>query len=411
MLAEHEASHAAAQPPAPPPGPTTTLSEQLRTWLNLEARLRDLEAARQQATAKAADLGHEHDALEGLLHQDAPAAASAPDATTSPSGAGEEPSATLARLQRLSDQRKTLGDLDKRIQDAQQLADVYRRWGAAAAAQVRGVLHLLLISLVGILTILLALVVTERAIRYAFSRQKDRRRVHQLRVIATIALQAIGALVILFIVFGLPNQTSTMIGLATAGLTVVLRDFIVAFFGWFALIGKNGMRVGDWVEIEGVGGEVVEIGILKTVLLEMGDWTNTGHPTGRRVSFNNKFAIENHYFNFSTEGQWLWDELRMTLPNTSSAYQMVSGIRETVAKQTEADARLAEQDWERATNQYGARPFSATPSVDLRPSAGGLEVIVRYIVRAPQRYEVKSRLFEAVVALVHRGQPEGVTRS
>ena len=72
------------------------------------------------------------------------------------------------------------------------------------------------------------------------------------------------------------------------------------------------MRVGDWVEIQGVGGEVIEVGIFNTVLLEMGNWTNTGHPTGRRVSFMNGYAVDGHYFNFSTAGQWLWDELQVT---------------------------------------------------------------------------------------------------
>src|SRR2546421_6006616 len=43
-----------------------------------------------------------------------------------------------------------------------------------------------------------------------------------------------------------------------AGLTVALKDFIVGFFGWFALMRKGGIRLGDWVEINGVSGEVVD---------------------------------------------------------------------------------------------------------------------------------------------------------
>ena len=162
----------------------------------------------------------------------------------------------------------------------------------------------------------------------------------------------------LLIVFGTPGQMPTIIGLATAGMTVVLRDFIVAFFGWFVLIGRNGVRVGDWVEIKGVGGEVIEIGVFKTVLLEMGNWTNTGHPTGRRVSFMNGYAIEGVYFNFSTAGQWLWDELQVTVPAAGDPYGTAQRIRETVEKETEADAQLAEQDWERITQAiWNARVF------------------------------------------------------
>ena len=209
-------------------------------------------------------------------------------------------------------------------------------------------------------------------------------------------------MLILLIIFGPPNQMTTIIGLATAGLTVALKDFIVAFFGWFALMGRNGLRVGDWVEINGVSGEVIEIGLIRTVLLEMGNWATTGHPTGRRVAFVNSFAIEGHYFNFSTAGQWLWDELQVTLPAAGDPYQTAQQIRQAVERVTETDATAAQQDWERVTKPYGMRLFSAKPAVDLRPGIGGLNLIVRYITRAPQRSEVKSRLFEAIVGLLHK---------
>jgi small-conductance mechanosensitive channel len=308
----------------------------------------------------------------------------------------------VARLRRLSDQRKTLTELDKRIQDSQQLAEVYQRWNGLADTRRRAVLHLVLQSLAAVLAIVLAAILIGRGIRRAFGRQADRKRLHQLQVMATVAVQFVGAMLILLIIFGMPNQTSTIIGLTTAGLTVALKDFLVAFFGWFALLGRNGIRVGDWVEIEGVSGEVIDIGVLKTVLLEMGNWTSTGHPTGRRVAFVNKFAIEGHYFNFSTAGQWLWDELQVALPVTGDPYQTAQQIRQTVERETAADAAAAEHDWERVTRQYGTQAFSAKPAVDLRPSLTSLNVVVRYITRAPQRYEVKSRLFEAIVDLLHK---------
>ena len=118
-------------------------------------------------------------------------------------------------------------------------------------------------------------------------------------------------------------QVGTILGLAGAGLTVALKDFIVGFLGWFVLMGKNGIRLGDWVEINGVTGEVVELGMFRTVLLEIGNWTDSGHPTGRRVTFTNSFAIEGHYFNFSTSGQWLWDELQVILPSGQDPYPIV----------------------------------------------------------------------------------------
>jgi len=176
------------------------------------------------------------------------------------------------------------------------------------------------------------------------------------------------------------------------------------FFGWFLLMGRNGIRVGDWVEINGVGGEVIEIGLLKTVLLETGNWADAGHPTGRRVSFVNSFAIEGHYFNFSTSGQWMWDELQLTIPADQDPYAIVDGLQKLVAKDTEANAKKAEQEWQHTTSRYHVQAFSAEPAINVRPSGSGVEVRVRYITRAYERHETRKRLYEEVVAMM-RGKP------
>ena len=119
---------------------------------------------------------------------------------------------------------------------------------------------------------------------------------------------------------------------------MALKDFIVAFFGWFVLMGRHGIRVGDWVEINGIGGEVVEVGLLRTILLETGNWNDAGHPTGRKVSFVNSFAIEGHYFNFTTAGQWLWDELDVLIPAGEDPYYLTNSVLKLVSEQTQADA-------------------------------------------------------------------------
>src|SRR6202042_3511062 len=166
----------------------------------------------------------------------------------------------------------------------------------------------------------------------------DKRTLHTLQTVSGLGIQLVTLLLILLVVFGTPSQMPTILGLAAAGLTVVFQDFILAFFGWFVLMGRNGIKVGDWVEIDGVGGEVVAVGLLRTWLLETGNWTANGHPTGRRVSFLNGFAIRGKYFNFSTSGQWMWDEIKVSIPPGAEAYPLIEKIREATVKATEKDA-------------------------------------------------------------------------
>ncbi len=376
------------------PDALATLPGKFHALASLSDRHKQLQQALAEARAAAAELARQHDALEKQIEADA---ASLPPGATR--------AATLDHVHALADKRRTLSEFGTRTEDELGLVEDYQSWDTLALAQRRTVIHRIVRVFSVILVILMAVFTAGSLIRNFFEREgTDRRRHHHLRLIVELAIQVGGILLVLLIIFGPPRQFGTILGLTTAGLTVVLKDFIVAFIGWFVLMGKNGMRIGDWVEINGVSGEVVEITLFRTVLLETGNWSDAGQPTGRRVSFMNGFAIEGQYFNFSTAGQWLWDDLRVTVPAGEDAYNKVDEIRAVVERTTSTNARLAEEERKKATRAYGATGFSAASSIDLRPVPEGIQVIVRYITRAPQRFDMRTRLYQDVINILHYGQ-------
>ena len=396
---------------------THTLLSVGRAWQALRAKKAELEEAREEAAAKEQRLGQRHVTLEAQVEkakEDREAAKQQAKrfASNSKAASREESKASaksaLDSLKQYTRDQKNLADLGKRLQDQQELNDIYGNWVALVATRERAALHNIIESLLWILLVLLAVYFLDRLIERLFTGMAaENKRIDTLRAVVQFAVQAVGAIVILFIVFGMPTQTTTVLGLAGAGLTVAMKDFIVAFFGWFVLMGSNGIRVGDWVEINGVGGEVVEVGLLKTVLLETGSWSDAGHPTGRRVSFVNTFAIEGHFFNFTTSGQWMWDELHVLIPPTQDPYPIIDGIQKLVEKETQANAGKAEAEWQAATAKYRVQALSAVPGINVVPTAAGIEVHVRYITRANERHEARKRMYEAVVEMMH-GKREAV---
>jgi small-conductance mechanosensitive channel len=388
-----------------------SLYEQFAAWRALRDKASPLLQARDEARRMATSLAAKHAALnEQLKTAKAKQRGNLPASSQSNSdqsgnqqtSAPAIASVAVKSLHRLSDDQKNLVDLDKRIQDEQGLASSYAGWIALIHAHQRAALHGMIQSALVIILIVLMVYLADRLIdRYLAEIGSERTRLHTLRAVIRFAVQAVGVLLILFVIFGAPQQTTTFLGLAGAGLTVALKDFIVAFFGWFVLMGKNGLRVGDWVEINGVAGEVVEINLLRTVLLETGNWTDTGHPTGRKVAFVNSYAIEGHFFNFTTSGQWMWDELQITVPPNQDPYPLLDSIQKTVAKETEKTAAAAEEEWKNAASAYKVRAVSAAPAVNLRPTSAGVEVHVRYIARAQERSAIRSRLNQALVELLH----------
>lgn len=378
----------------------STLAGQVSEWWAQRNRKQLIEQAEQLARADVAALTQDHARLEA----EAKAGEGDPAAVKSE---GQPSADRVQQLQRLASQRNILSILNDRLGAQQQLVALYAKWGKQVELQHKIVFHLMLESLISIATIFLLTMLAGWALQVTLDRMwKDRRQKQTLRTILNLGTQLIGLLLVLLVIFGVPKQTPTILGLATAGLTVVFQDFILAFCGWFVLMGPNGIRVGDWVEIDNVGGEVVEIGLFRTWLLETGNWTANGHPTGRRVSFLNGFAIRGKYFNFSTAGQWMWDEISVSIPAGAEAYPLIEKIREISVKATENDVKMAEEEWKRVTHEQGLPQFSATPSVDIRPAGVGLDIVVRYVTRAGVRLETRNRLFEMVVALMQGKREE-----
>jgi len=367
-----------------------TLATRIRAWARQKQRQQLLEQAFEEAQNDVRNLTAEHNALEAKA-----------DAATAPGG-GPDRAANLASLKDRRTERQILSIDDDRVQTEQQLAAVYTKWLAQVNLQHQIVLHLIVGSLEAILVILLGMLVCDALVRYWMTRlARESRRMGTLRSVLEIGIQALGAILILLVVFGAPPETPTILGLATAALTIALQDYILAFLGWFVLVGKDGIHTGDWVEIDGVNGEVAEIGLMTTTLLETGGLADQGHPTGRRISFMNGFAIRGHYFNFSTAGQWMWDEIAINAPANADLHTVINEIQEAVGEETKENSRRAEQEWKHAARGEGLSRFGAGPVVNVRPSGSGIELHLRYVTSASGRFELRNRLYQRVVDLLY----------
>jgi Mechanosensitive ion channel len=403
MMQDHAA--AANNHPAPKPTAADPLAnlhgmvERFREWQSLRKKERFLQFAATQATNSAADLSNQRQKLATQLEESKKGApAATPDSTSS----------LLTTTRQLVADQKHLASLDERISDRHQLADVYGKWRDVIASQATGVLHEVLSSVTTIIVILILLLFVDQWLERLVGRMKlDRRQVETLRSVARVGLQILGIIIILLVLIGMPTQLGTMLGIVGAGLTVALKDFIVAFIGWLVLMGKNGMRLGDWVEINGVSGEVIELGMFHTVLLETGNWTDAGHPTGRRVTFTNSFAISGHYFNFSTSGQWLWDEVLVMVPYERDASPIADTLYKEVITATTDNSKQAEQEWQSNAPSRRAVQVSGTPALSIRPAVGGVEVAIRYVTRASERFNIRAQLYKIAVGILGQSARPG----
>jgi len=375
-----------------------TLTGRLGAWNRQRTRSSLLAQAIQQTQNDIRTLTGQHNSLEAQLNAHGPAGSEASDRN-----------AKLAAIKEGSSERQLLTLYGDRIQTEQQLASVYSKWSAQLQRQHRIVGHLILQSCAWVLVVLICMVLGDALVRRIMALPAlERRQAQTLRMVLAVAVQVLGALLILVVLFGMPHETPTILGLTTAALTIALQDFVLAFFGWFVLMGKRGIRIGDWVEINGVSGEAIEVGLMRTTLLETGNLAERGTPTGRRISFMNSFAIRGQYFNFSTSGQWMWDEISMAVPASQDTHATMERILAAVQEETKENARLAEQEWKRGAHGHSLAMFRTDSAVNLRPSGSGVDVEVRYVTRASERFEMRNRLYRRLLTALRDTAAETV---
>lgn len=263
-----------------------------------------------------------------------------------------------------------------------------------------------------VLGLIIALVLTASELwrRAIYKYVRDARRRWQLHWVRKFVVWGAIAAIVTFSLVNEIGSLATFAGLITAGVAVSLQNVIQSVVGYFFLIGKYGIRAGDRVMIGGVPGEVIEVGLVRIHLMEMGG-ASADTPTGRVVAFSNSivFSATPGLFKQIPGTSFAWHEINLTLPagtnfSTARARLMTaveSGLadfKDEIAKQHSAIEHAFE----------GSPGSGLRPTVQLQFTSSGLEAVVRYPVALRHAMEIDERVTHAILTdsdLSHAGSP------
>ncbi len=317
-----------------------------------------------------------------------------------------------ARLNALAEQFKQASALLIPLGREGILLSQYRRnlatWHNAVQTQYRDTLKALGIR-VGIVLLALALVfgAAELWRRMVLRYIQDSRRRYQMLLLRRIALWSLVVVVIGISFASELGSIVTFAGLITAGIAVAMQSVLVSIVGYFFLIGKYGIRVGDRIQIGEVAGEVIDLGLVRMYLMELGAKGAMG-PTGRVVAFANSvvFQVSSGLFKQIPGVNFAWREVSLTLPPGAN-YAAVK--EKLLAAVTDAlqdyRAEILRQTKEIARTTLSNSAGDALPTVQLHFSAGGVEAHVRYPVHLQHAAEIDERVTEALAHVVEGEAP------
>jgi small-conductance mechanosensitive channel len=200
------------------------------------------------------------------------------------------------------------------------------------------------------------------------------------------------------------GSLATFAGLITAGLAVAMQSVLVSVVGYFFLIGKYGIRVGDRVQIGSVTGEVIDLGLVRLHLMELSG-SGPMSPTGRVVAFANSiiFQASGGLFKQIPGVNLAWHEITLALPDgadyTALKDRLVEATKHVIKDYLEDIVRQTQAIQKAATSHAMGEP---EPQVQLRFAASGVDAVVRYPVQLQHAAEIDERVSRELLAVLSR---------
>jgi small-conductance mechanosensitive channel len=249
-------------------------------------------------------------------------------------------------------------------------------------------------AVVGILLIHAAFRVLEQTLPRRFGRADSRYKVRKFVVFS-------GYLSILFFLTILfedrLGRLSFALGVVGAGVAVALQDVVASIAGAFSIGFSRLYSVGDRVQIGDTRGDVIDIGLLRTTLLETGNWVTRDLYNGRIVRIPNSTVLKGSVFNYTQGFQFIWDEINV-LFTTSSDCQLAREMLLRVAKEVIGEYLIEAQiSWKAMSDNYRSANPPLEPTAALAVDAGSLEFTVSYVVDYTKRTAMKDQLFTKIV--------------
>jgi small-conductance mechanosensitive channel len=224
------------------------------------------------------------------------------------------------------------------------------------------------------------------------------RRRYQFLLLRKFILWFFIAIIVAFSFASKLGSVVTFAGLITAGVAVALQNVILATVGYFFLIGKYGVRLGDRVQIGGVTGEVIEIGLVRLHVMELsgGDFL----PTGRIVAFSNSIVFQPTagVFRQIPGTNFQWHEITLEL-SLDTDYSEVKRRLLAVVEKVLANYRDdLDRQYRLLQNNFFFVPIGEFhPKLQLRFLPSALQVVIRYPVDRHQASEIDERLSQELL--------------
>lgn len=232
-----------------------------------------------------------------------------------------------------------------------------------------------------------------KKIRSARSRYSFRKTLH-------ILLFVISFVIILRIWIVNPQALLVAYGLVAAGVAIALQDLFKNFAGGIVIFLTSPYQVGHRVEINEKYGDVIDIGMMYTTLLEMREWVNGDQTTGRISVVPNGVVLSGNVNNYTQDHDFIWDEFMLPITYESNWREAIDLLKKILKEETDQYLEDAQKNFSKLEEKYYVSKRNIEASVYLSLTDNWIQMNVRYIVEARSRRLVQASIMEKILAQI-----------
>lgn len=236
---------------------------------------------------------------------------------------------------------------------------------------------------------------------------KDSNYRYRSRKLVSLAGTILSAIFVLATLSDKVAELTVALGITGAVIAFALQEPIASFAAWLSLLFGKLYNVGDRIMISGIYGDVIDISMTRTTIMECGDWIKGDQYNGRIISISNSTIFKGPVFNYSGDFKFLWDEIVVSVSHDSDINFVKEKLLSIAKSVVENQISSAQTEWSLMLNKYKVEPAIIEPTVNLFAYESAFNITLRYVVDYRKRRSTKDQIFSSIVECF-KASPEKV---
>ena len=252
--------------------------------------------------------------------------------------------------------------------------------------------EILIKLIISLCVLLFAIISNKIAEKFIKKRKYSHSHIHTLRNVLRNMIWLASIVIVLFVWLGESGNLTVAMGILGAGIAFASQETIGSFVGFLNIVTGNLFQIGDRIRIGNVSGDVIDINLMRTIVMEIGEWVRGDQYTGRIVSIANNSIFSNPVINYTKNWHFLWDEI--TIPITyASDWRLAEEIILQHGKEySEAIQADASKELQKLDEKYPLKKTVVEPTIYVTLTDNWIEMTLRYVINISDRREVNGKL-------------------